>query len=109
MRELAAAILFALILAADAHAYPGWWKKQAACIRHHESTDRWHIRNPPYGGAYQFVDSTWEAFRPRSFPVRSWRASPAQQTLVAWRVYVANGRRWGGNQWPVTSRICGVR
>lgn len=90
-------------------AYPRSWKRAAACIRQHESGGRWHIRNPPYGSAYQFNDGTWAAYRPRSFPSRSWLASPAQQTLVAWRVWVANGHAWGGNQWPTTSKICGVR
>jgi muramidase (phage lysozyme) len=81
--------------------------RQAACIRAKESGGRWHIRNSPYGGAYQFVDSTWTRFAPRRWPM-SFSASPAQQTLVAHRVWVANGHRWGGSQWPLSSRACGV-
>jgi hypothetical protein len=108
------AVLTVLILAPLCRAYPRGWLKQAACIHRHESTD-WHrvldwrgYPSPDHGG-YQIDVSTWAAFAPRWWPRDPALASPAQQTLVAWRIYVANGRRWGGNQWPNSSRECGLR
>lgn len=85
------------------HGYPAWWRAQAACIHQHESTN-WHIRNYPYGGGFQFLDSTWKAHAPPYDPP-SWLASPAQQTFVAWRTWLHDGRSW--REWS-TSSVCGV-
>jgi hypothetical protein len=106
-------VVVALICASAAHTYPRGWLAQAACIHLHESVD-WHKRtdwlgrpSPDHGG-YQIDVGTWAAFAPRSWPSDPASASPGQQTFVAWRIYVANGRRWGGHQWPNSSRACGL-
>lgn len=94
-------------------AYPPAWLREAACIHRHESID-WHKRTDYLGrpswdhGGMQIDTRTWSAYAPRSFPADPADATPAEQLLVAWRIYNANGRRWGGNQWPKTSRACGV-
>lgn len=109
--------VFVLVSTAEARAYPNGWKQEADCIHRHESTD-WHKRtswtgapSPDHGG-FQIDVRTWAAFQPRRWPTDPADASPAQQTLVAWRIYVANGRRWGhglmGWQWPLSSRACGL-
>lgn len=88
------------------HGYPAYWLRQAACIRHYESRDEWHIPD----GAYQIIPSTWHSFKPPSWPDRAENNSPPRQTFVAWRDWVHNGRSWGANnQWPNTARACGVR
>lgn len=51
---------------------------------------------------------TWDAFAPKRWPRDPADATRAQQLLVSWRIWLANGRRWGGNQWPNTSRLCHV-
>jgi hypothetical protein len=87
------------------HGYPASWIRAARCIRYHESRNEWHIQD----GAYQIIRSTWKTRKPRSFPYAAEVASPAQQTFVAWRNWIANGRSWGNNnQWPNTARVCGV-
>lgn len=78
-----------------------------ACIRHYESRGEWHIRNAPYYGAYQFLLSTWAAHIP---PRAHWTldpaaASPAQQTFVVWRTYIADGRSF--REWG-TAATCGL-
>jgi hypothetical protein len=105
----AAVLVTALLIPASASAYSASWKAQAACIRHFESGNNWRLELPKFAGAYSFARSTWASFKPRRWPLDPAKASPAQQTLVAWRIYVANGHRWGGNQWPNSSRACGVR
>lgn len=92
-----------------AAAYPKSWSSAARCIRQKESGSRWHLVDRPYFGAYQFVLGTWRTHAPAAFPRRPDRASPRQQTFVAFRVWKANGDRWGGSQWPNSSRACGVR
>lgn len=112
-KRILIAVLLALSIAPAANAYPEWWVKQASCIHQHESTNwrkttDWLGRPSPDHGGYQIDVGTWRHFAPRTWPQDPAYATPAQQTLVAWRIYVANGRRWGGNQWPNTSRLCGV-
>ena len=108
-------MIVTLIFAVPAQAYPGWWVKQANCIHRHESTD-WHKRTDWRGypsvdhGGYQIDVRTWQTFAPKGWPQDPADASPPQQTLVAWRIWLHNGRSWGNNQqWPTTARICGVR
>lgn len=59
-------------------------------------------------GAYQFLRSTWRAHVVHGWPLNPARASPPQQTFIAWRNWIANGRRWGGHQWPNSARACGI-
>jgi hypothetical protein len=86
--------------------YPAFWVKQSKCIRHYESRNRWHIHD----GAFQIIQDTWQRMKPRGFHVYAAEdATPKQQTFVAWRIWVHNGRSWGNNnQWPNTARVCGV-
>ena len=111
---LLAMVVMTLIFATQAQAYPAWWVKQANCIHLHESTD-WHKRTDWRGypsrdhGGYQIDVGTWQSFAPRTWPRDPADATKAQQTLVAWRIYVANGRQWGNGQWPLSSRACGLR
>ncbi len=77
------------------HGYPAAWRKQAACIRYYESRNEWHLASGNgYYGAYQFLLGTWAAHAPRHWTRYPNLASPAQQTFVAWRTYIADGRSW---------------
>lgn len=93
---------------------PAWWLKQATCIHDHESVD-WHKttdwlgRPSPDQGGMQIDVRTWTSMAPRGFPVDPAASTPRQQLIVAYRIYVANGRRFGGNQWPNSSRECGLK
>lgn len=53
------------------------------------TTADWGMRI--WWGGYQFLDTTYEAFRPRDFPARASDATPWQQTVVASRVLEAQG------------------
>lgn len=98
---------------------PAGFIRQAMCIHRHEST-RWHRnhvdwRGLPsrYTGGYQFTDRTWAAmFRPSERGLFVYRhpaaASVREQTYRAFVNWRANGRRWGGSQWPNSSRECGL-
>jgi len=103
--------MLALVIAASPqhhrhHGYPLWWRRQASCIRYQESRGEWHIQD----GAYQIIPSTWLSFRPRGWPARAEQVPPSRQTLVAWRIWIHNGRSWGANsQWPNSAAACGVR
>lgn len=105
-----AAALVAVSLAFHPHHhhrghYPRWWLRQAACIRHYESNNEWHINTGNgYYGAYQFLLGTWAAYAPPKWTRWPNLATPAEQTFVAWRTWEANGRSWYG-QWG-TARLC---
>ena len=92
------------------HGYPAWWSRQAACIRYHESRGHWHIdTGNGYFGAYQFLVGTWRYHVAHPHPLRGWparadKASPAQQTFIAWRTWIADGRSW--REWG-TAGLCG--
>lgn len=99
--------------------WPSWWYAQAMCIHSHESTD-WHktttwdgYRSWDHGGM-QIDTRTWTSMLSngyrltRGFPSDPAWASPHEQLVVAWLIWVSNGRRFGGSQWPNTSRACGV-
>lgn len=106
-------VIAALLLPASTQAYPAWWKTEAACVHRHEGS--WHETTSSTGapsrdhGGYQIDVATWARFAPAGWPSDPAWASPAEQTLVAWRIWVANGRRFGGNQWPTTARLCQAR
>lgn len=94
--------------------WPAWWYSQAMCIHRHESTD-WHRRTNWLGypsrdhGGMQIDVGTWASYRPAGYPPDPAAASPGQQLYVAWLIWLANGHRFGGHQWPLSSRLCGVR
>ncbi len=93
--------------------YPAAFRLHWPCIHRRESTD-WHRTTDWLGrpsrqhGGMQIDLGTWLAFAPASFPRDPAAATPAQQVFVAFRIWLANGRRFGGRQWPQTSRLCGV-
>jgi len=95
------------------HAIPHWWVGQALCIHRHESTD-WHRTTDWRGytsrdrGGMQIDVGTWAAHAPRGFPREPAAASPHEQLVVAYNIWSANGRRFGGGQWPYSSIACGV-
>jgi hypothetical protein len=94
-------------------ALPGWWIPQALCIHRHESLD-WHRRTDWLGrpsrnhGGLQIDVGTWAALAPRGFPPEPAVASPHEQLVVAYRIWRANGHRFGGGQWPYSAAACGV-
>ena len=94
-------------------AIPHWWIGQALCIHRHESVD-WHRTTDWLGypsrdrGGMQIDVDTWAAHAPRSFPHEPAAASPREQLVVAYRIWRANGRRFGGGQWPYSAAACGV-
>jgi hypothetical protein len=51
---------------------------------------------------------TWAAHAPRGFPHEPAAASPREQLVVAYRIWRANGSRFGGGQWPFSASACGV-
>jgi hypothetical protein len=109
-----------LICVAPAHAYPDHWIHEAHCIHYQETRSSWnagwhvwwtwptHSPSRQRGG-FQIDVDTWAAHAPRHWTRDPAHASRPQQLLVAWRIWRANGRRWGGHQWPNTAAACGVR
>jgi Transglycosylase-like domain len=95
-------------------ALPSWWLREALCIHRHESVD-WHRTTDWLGqpsvdhGGMQINLGTWEEMAPRSYPREPADATPLEQLEVAHRIWVANGYRFGGNQWEVSAADCGVR
>jgi len=110
--------------------YPAWWMAQAHCIHWHEAVSgstptardlaygwriHWHLTTAygtgePSGnrGGFQIAFSTWQSYAPRGYPSDPAAATRAQQVLVAHRIWVANGHRWGGGQWPGTAAACDI-
>ena len=110
--RLTAATLLAALAPSSAAAWPtppAWWRAQAACIRSHEGSWTTATGNG-YEGAYQFKRSTWVAVGGSVDWRGHWAsvATPAEQTYRAWLNWRANGNRWGGRQWPVAARLCGL-
>ena len=120
--SFAATVLFAVSVASASeavsakaafHAIPRWWVAQALCIHRHESID-WHRTTDWRGypsrdhGGMQIDVTTWAAQAPKGFPREPASASPREQLVVAYRIWRANGRRFGGGQWPYSSMACGV-
>jgi hypothetical protein len=98
---------------AEAFALPGWWVNEAMCIHRHESTD-WHRTTDWLGrpsadhGGMQIAVGTWLSLAPSGFPREPASASPQEQLVVAYRIWRANGHRFGGSQWPNSSAVCRV-
>ena len=94
-------------------ALPRWWLTQALCIHRHESTD-WHSTTDWRGypsvnhGGMQINISTWAHGAPHGVPLEPAAASPHEQLVVAYRIWGANGHRFGGGQWPYSSLACHV-
>ena len=105
--------------------YPHWWIQQAKCVHENEAAVgysynrawrlNWHLRYY-YGthtessnrGGFQIGYYMWNVYAPHGWTRDPAQASRAQQVLVAWRIWYHNGKRWGGNQWPHDSRVCGI-
>jgi hypothetical protein len=83
------------------------------CIHRHESTD-WHrstdwLGAPSrYHGGMQIDVGTWAVMAPRSYPREPAAATPLEQLVVAHRIWLANGRRFGGSQWYLSAHACGL-
>jgi hypothetical protein len=114
LRQLAAiaiavsTALAALAGSARADSLPGWWVKEAMCIHSHESID-WHLGGPSVDrGGMQIDIRTWSAFAPPGFPRVPEAATPHQQLVVSYLVWLKNGNRFGGNQWPTSAALCSV-
>jgi hypothetical protein len=65
---------------------------------------------PPWGtnlhhGGYQFLPSTYSAYRPDGYPEYAYDATPEQQTVVAKRVLAEQGVR----AWPTCGPKVGLR
>jgi resuscitation-promoting factor RpfA len=92
-----------LLVAAPANAAPdSAWDKLAQC----ESGSRWDINTGNgYHGGLQFSPRTWSAFGGKEFAPVAYKASRAEQIVVAERVLAQQG--W--NAWPSCSRKTGVR
>jgi hypothetical protein len=105
---------FSFSPAAHAHtALPHWWIGKALCIHRHESVD-WHRTTDWRGypsvdrGGLQIDVNTWSSLAPATFPTNPASASPRQQLFVAYRIWLANGHRFGGHQWYYSAAACGV-
>ncbi len=83
------------------------------CIHRHESVD-WHRTTDWRGypsvdrGGLQIDVTTWNSLAPAGYPRNPASASPHQQLVVAYRIWLANGRRFGGHQWYYSAASCGV-
>lgn len=66
-----------------------------ACIRKGESDSYQETDNPPYKGAYQFDQATWNGVTSRHKPelvgTDPAAASPADQDAMAWRLFQERG------------------
>jgi hypothetical protein len=84
------------------------------CIHRHESVN-WHRTTDWRGmpssdhGGMQIDVGTWRAMAPRRFPADPEAATPHEQLVVAYRIWLANGDRFGGNQWFLSAESCDVR
>jgi len=93
---------------------PRWWVTEALCIHRHEAMN-WHQTTTWQGypsddtGGLQIETGTWDEMAPSGYPQLAASASPWQQLVVAYRIWTANGRSFGGNQWPLSSESCGLQ
>jgi Transglycosylase-like domain len=94
-------------------ALPRWWVNEALCIHRHESVD-WHRTTDWLGrasfdhGGMQIDVRTWARFALPGYPRDPAEATPREQLDVAHSIWHANGDRFGGGQWPISSERCGV-
>lgn len=101
-------------MTAKRYALPHWWLTEALCIHRHESVN-WHQTTTWQGypsvdtGGMQIDSGTWSVMAPRNYPSLPALATPRQQLLVSYRIWAANGDRFGGNQWPMSAESCGLR
>jgi hypothetical protein len=92
---------------------PSSWIGKAMCIHRHESVD-WHRTTDWRGypsvdrGGLQIDVRTWNSFAPAGYPENPASASPRQQLTVAYRIWLANGHRFGGHQWYYSAAACRV-
>lgn len=76
------------------------WDKVAKC----ESSGNWHINTGLFDGGLQFLDSTWDAYKPAGYPATANQATKAQQIVVAEKVLADQGSK----AWPVCSVQAGL-
>lgn len=76
------------------------WDKVAKC----ESSGNWHINTGLFDGGLQFLDSTWDAYKPARYPATANQATKAQQIVVAEKVLADQGSK----AWPVCSVQAGL-
>jgi len=76
------------------------WDKVAKC----ESSGNWSINTGLYDGGLQFLDSTWDAYKPAGYPASANQATKAQQIAVAEDVLA----KQGSGAWPVCSVKAGL-
>ena len=78
------------------------WDKVAKC----ESSGNWSYNGSSgFDGGLQFLDSTWDAYKPKSYPASANLATKAQQIVVAEKVLASQG----ANAWPVCSVQAGLK
>ncbi len=88
--------------------------REALCIHRHESVN-WHRTTDWLGrpsvdhGGMQIDVATWDSFAPLRYPREAAAATPHEQLEVAYRIWIENGHRFGGNQWFLSAESCGVR
>lgn len=99
-----------LVRPAPTQGIPAVWLRVAAC----ETNTDWRYGGPgghtdpgyeQYDGGYSFMPSTYDHYRPASFPRFAWAATPWQQTVVAKRVLRAEGVA----AWPRCGPRAGLR
>ena len=83
------------------------------CIHDHESLD-WHRVTDWLGrsswdhGGMQIDVRTWLRYARHRYPRDPAAATPHEQLVVAYSIWKANGRRFGGTQWPISASTCRV-
>jgi murein DD-endopeptidase MepM/ murein hydrolase activator NlpD len=90
-----------LTLTGTAHAADvSVWDKVAKC----ESSGNWSINTGLFDGGLQFLDSTWDAYKPAGYPASANLATKAQQIAVAEKVLAAQG----DEAWPKCGDLAGL-
>lgn len=77
------------------------WDKVAKC----ESSGNWSYNGSSgFDGGLQFLDSTWDAYKPNGYPASANQATKAQQIVVAEKVLASQG----ASAWPKCSVVAGL-
>lgn len=77
------------------------WDKVAKC----ESSGNWNYNGSSgFDGGLQFLDSTWDAYKPNGYPASANLATKAQQIVVAEKVLASQG----ASAWPKCSVVAGL-